>query len=54
MRIPDSRNIHGVKNLNYWRLKTRRIDRVYKDEFEKKLEDSIHKKKEKQGLEKCT
>ena len=53
MRIPDYRNVHGVKYLNYWRMKTNRVDRVQEDEFEKKLEDSIHKRKEKQRLEKC-
>ena len=51
MRIPDYRNVHGVKNLNYWRMKTNRVDRVHKDEFEKELEDSINKRKEKHRLE---
>jgi len=51
MRIPDYRNVHGVKNLNYWRMKTNWVDRVHKDEFEKELEDSIHKRKEKYRLE---
>ena len=54
MRIPDYRNVHGFKSLNYWRIKTSSVDRVHKDEFEKELEDSIHKRKEKQRLEKYT
>jgi len=54
MRIPDYRNVNRVKNLNYWRIKISRVDRVHKDEFEKELEDSIHKKKEKQRLNKYT
>ena len=54
MRIPDYRNVDRVKNLNYWRIKTSRVDRVHKDEFEKELEDSIHKRKEKQRLNKYT
>ena len=54
MRIPDYRNFDRVKNLNYWRIKTSRVNRVHKDEFEKELEDSIHKTKEKQRLNKYT
>ena len=50
MSIPDYRNVHGVKSLNYWRMKINRVDRVYKDEFKKELEDSIHKRKEKHRL----
>ena len=45
MRIPDYRNVHGVKGLNHWITKTNRVDKAHKDEFEKELEDSIHKRK---------
>ena len=45
MRIPDYRNVHGVKDLNHWTTKTSRVDSAHKDEFEKELEDSIHKRK---------
>lgn len=45
MRIPDYRNVHGVKNPNYWTPKTSRIDKTHQDEFEKELEESINKKK---------
>jgi hypothetical protein len=54
MRIPDYTNVHGVKNFNHWRIKTSRVNRVHKDEFEKELEDSIHKRKAKQRPEKGT
>ena len=47
MRIPDYRNVHGVKDLNHWTTKTSRVDRAHKDEFEKELESSIHKRKPK-------
>ena len=47
MRIPDYRNVHGVKGLNHWITKTSRVDKAHKDEFEKELESSIHKKKPK-------
>ena len=45
MRIPDYRNVHGVKDLNHWTTKTSRVDKAHEDEFEKELEDSIHKRK---------
>ena len=45
MRIPDYRNVHGVKDLNHWTTKTSRIDKAHEDEFEKELEDSIYKRK---------
>ena len=45
MRIPDYRNVHGVKDLNHWTTKTSRVDKAHEDEFEKELEDYIHKKK---------
>ena len=45
MRIPDYRNVHGVKGMNQWVTKTDRVDKAHKDEFEKELEDSIHKRK---------
>ena len=45
MRIPDYRNVHGVKDLNHWTTKTNKVDKAHKDEFEKELEDSIHKRK---------
>ena len=45
MRIPDYRNVHGVKGLNQWTTKTSRVDKAHKDEFEKELEDSIYKRK---------
>ena len=47
MRIPDYRNVHGVKDLNHWTTKENRVDKAHKDEFEKKLESSIHKRKPK-------
>ena len=46
MRIPDYKNVDRVKNLNHWRIKKSRVDRVHKDEFEKELEDSINKRNE--------
>ena len=45
MRIPDYRNVHGVKDLNHWTTKINRVDKVHEDAFEKKLEDSIYKRK---------
>ena len=45
MRIPDYRNVHGVKDLNHWTTKTSRVDGVHKYEFEKELEDPIYKRK---------
>ena len=45
MRIPDYRNVHGVKDLNHWTTKTSRVERTHEDAFEKELEDSIHKRK---------
>jgi len=45
MRIPDYRNVHGVKGMNQWVTKIDRVDKAHKDEFEKELEDSIHKRK---------
>jgi len=45
MRIPDYRNVHGIKGLNQWTTKTNRVDKAHKDEFEKELEDSIHKRR---------
>ena len=43
MRIPDYRNVHGVKDSNHWIPKTSRVEKAHEDEFEKELEDSIHK-----------
>ena len=56
MRIPDYRNVHGVKDLNHWTSKTSRVDKAHEDAFEKELEDSIHKRKseEKTKIEKET
>ena len=45
MRIPDYRNVHGVKDLNHRTTKTNRVEKTHEDEFEKELEDSIHKRK---------
>ena len=45
MRIPDYRNVHGVKDLNHWTTKTSRVGKAHKDEFEKELEDFIHRRK---------
>ena len=45
MRIPDYRNVHGVKDLNHWTTKTSRVEKAHEDPFEKELEDSIHKRK---------
>ena len=45
MRIPDYRNVHGVKDPNHWTPKASRVDKAHEDEFEKELEDSIHKRK---------
>ena len=58
MRIPDYRNVHGVKDLNHWTTKTSRVDKAHEDEFEKELEGSIikenlkQKRKEKKRLKK--
>ena len=54
MRIPDYRNVHGVKDLNHWTTKTSRVEKAQEDGFEKELEDSIHKRKseEKTKIEK--
>jgi len=56
MRIPDYRNVHGVKDPNHWTPKANRVDKAHEDEFEKELEDSIHKRKseEKTKIEKET
>ena len=45
MRIPDYPNVHGVKYLNHWTTKTSRVGKAHKDEFEKELEDFIHRRK---------
>ena len=45
MRIPDYRNVHGVKDSNHWTPKASRVDKAHEDEFEKELEDSIYKRK---------
>ena len=45
MRIPDYQNVHGVKDPNHWTPKANRVDKAHEDEFEKELEDSIHKRK---------
>ncbi|SVE42466.1 uncharacterized protein METZ01_LOCUS495320 [marine metagenome] len=45
MRIPDYRNVHGVKSPNQWTPKASRVDQVHEDEFEKELEGSIRKRK---------
>ena len=37
MRIPDYRNVHGVKALNHWTPKASRVDKAHEDEFEKEL-----------------
>ena len=50
MRIPDYRNVHGVKDLNHWTTKTSRVDKAYEDEFEKEFGDSIHKRKPKNRI----
>ena len=47
MRIPDYRNVHGVKDLNHWTTKTSKVDKAHKDAFEKELGSSIHKRKPK-------
>ena len=54
MRIPDYPNVHGVKYLNHWTTKTSRVEKAHEDGFEKELEDSIHKRKEKKRLNKYT
>ena len=56
MRIPDYRNVHGVKDLNHWTTKTSRVDKAHEDAFEKELEDFIHKRisEEKTKIEKET
>jgi len=45
MRIPDYRNVHGVKDVNHWTTKTSRVNKAHEDEFEKELVDCINKKK---------
>ena len=52
MRIPDYRNVHGVKDPNHWTPKASRVDKAHEDEFEKELEDSIHKRKSETKREK--
>ena len=47
MRIPDYQNVHGVKDLNHWTKKTRRVNKTHEDEFEKELTDCINKRKSK-------
>jgi len=47
MRIPDYRNVHGVKGSNQRETKISKVDKTHKDEFEKELENSIHKRKPK-------
>ena len=37
MRIPDYQNVHGVKDLNHWTKKTRRVNKTHEDEFEQEL-----------------
>ena len=47
LRILDYQNVHGVKDVNHWTKKTRRVNRAHEDEFEKELADSLSKKKSK-------
>ena len=50
MRIPDYQNVHGVKDANNWTTKINRVNKAHEDEFEKELEDSIHKIKSKNRI----
>ena len=45
MRIPDYRNVHGVKDLNLLTTKISRVGKAHEDEFEKELEDAARKRK---------
>ena len=45
MRIPDYRNVHGVKDQNHWTPRVSRVDKAHEDAFEEELEVSIHKRK---------
>ena len=45
MRIPDYQNVHGVKDVNHWTTKTRRVNKAHEDEFEKELADYLNKRK---------
>ena len=47
LRILDYQNVHGVKDVNHWRKKTRRVNKAHEDEFEKELVDCLNKKKTK-------
>ena len=47
MRIPDYQNVHGVKDVNHWTTKTRRVNKAHEDEFEKELADCINQRKSK-------
>ena len=47
MRIPDYRNVLGVKDVNHWTTKTNRVNKTHEDEFEKELADCINKRKSK-------
>ncbi len=47
MRIPDYQNVHGVKDVNHWTTKTRRVNKAHEAEFEKELADCINQKKSK-------
>ena len=47
LRILDYQNVHGVKDVNHWTKKTRRVNKAHEDEFEKELVDCLNKKKTK-------
>ena len=46
MRIPDYRNVHGVRNLNHWRIKKSLVNKVHKDEFGNDWKTPFIKEKE--------
>jgi hypothetical protein len=47
MRIPDDKNVHIVKDGNRWAIKTSRVKKTHKDEFEEELADRIDEIKSK-------
>jgi hypothetical protein len=47
MRIPDDQNVHKVKCTNRWAIKTSRVKKAHKDEFEEELADRIDERKSK-------
>jgi hypothetical protein len=47
MRISDDQNVHKVKDVNRWTIKTSRVKKAHKDEFEEQLADGVNERKSK-------